>query len=97
MDVQITPELVTSIGGLLGAIGLFVKQIRDNNHNRRRRHEDRERDKQELAEVARAAAEGKAPELVENFERTGEFRRPTRSEMREAARARARQSAERDT
>lgn len=94
MSLQITPELVTSIATLVGAIGVAIKNARDNRRERRAR-------RRELLELARAASKGKAhvDELVDECERTGEFRRPSgfAASGRSRARARAREPGPSDT
>lgn len=87
MDIQITPELIGSFAGLVVAIGGFVKTVRDTRRERRARRRD-------LEQVARAAARGPkvVAELVDEFEQTGEFRRPT---VRETGRGRKEKAAAR--
>ena len=72
MSLQITPELVASFAGLVTAIGAAVKGILDVRRERRRRKADVEK-------LARAAARGPrhVAELVDEAERTGEFKRLT--------------------
>jgi hypothetical protein len=70
--IQITPELVTSVAGLVAAIGVAFKNVRDTRRERRAR-------RKELEQVARAAAAGpeKVAAAVEDMEKTGTFTRPT--------------------
>lgn len=49
--IQITPELVTSIAGLVGALGVAVKQMRDARSERRARRKH----SRAIAKVARKA------------------------------------------
>lgn len=71
VGIQITPELVTSVAGLIAAIGVAIKNGRDNRRERRsrRRHE------KALRKVARAAAKD-SPSVagaVDELERTGSY------------------------
>jgi hypothetical protein len=96
MSVHLTPELVTSLAGLVTAIAAAIKSFRDVRRERRSRKSDVER-------LARAAAHGPkhVAELVDEAERTGEFTRLTPREIdrerRGRARARARAAAPPDT
>lgn len=87
MDIQINGELITAIAALVTAIGVQIQNARQHRKERRARRSEIER-------IARAAARGPkgAQEFVEECERTGEFRRPTKQEFdaERAARARAR-------
>lgn len=72
--MQITPELVTSIAGLIGALGVAIKQVRDVRKERR----SRRRSERAIAKVARAAARDNNPavaQVVDELDRTGEIRR----------------------
>jgi hypothetical protein len=84
--VTITPELVTSLAGLVAAIAGAIKSFRDVRRERRVRRGDIER-------LARAAAKGPkaVADIVDEAERTGEFSRP---DMAPRGRRRARRGAE---
>jgi hypothetical protein len=74
--VQITPELLTAFAGVIGAAGVFVKQIRDSRRERR----ERRKTERVVEKVARAAARHSSSvrDVVDELEQTGSFQRPTK-------------------
>lgn len=93
MSVQITPELIGSIAGLVTAIGVAIKNVLDVRRERRSR-------RRQLENLARAASKGPkaVAELVDDAERTGEFTRLTGlPDRRRRSRARAPEAAPPDT
>jgi hypothetical protein len=73
--IEINAELVTSVAGLVAAIGVAVQRIRDRRIDKR----EKRRARKELEQVARAAAKSSRPvaAVVDHLERTGSFQRPT--------------------
>jgi hypothetical protein len=67
--------VLTAATGLVAALGVLAKQVRDGRRERRARR----RNEKSLEQVARAMAKDSEPvaEVVDELERTGDFRRPT--------------------
>jgi hypothetical protein len=75
VEVQITAELVTSVAGLVAAIGVAVQRIRDRRIDKR----EKRRERRVLEQVTRAAAKGPehVADVADELEKSGVFTRPT--------------------